>query len=101
MLRSGLMMAMVVVTATSSPAWTQSAYAFPEASLDLHNRARLAQEGRLPDLQVLQREQRRLQFQQQQQRYREQDRGPIGYQQPRPRIPVMRRNCQVQPYGNN
>lgn len=75
--------------------------AFANEALDFHNRARLAQQGRLGELQILRYQQRRLQFHSQEQRYREQDRAAVRYRPERFEVPRMQRNCQVQPYGSH
>lgn len=50
------------------------------------------------DLQALENRLQRQQFQQQQQQFRQEDRQIAPPQ--RPEVPAMRRNCQVQVYGN-
>ncbi|WP_146203898.1 hypothetical protein [Aminobacter sp. AP02] len=58
----------------------------------------LAREGRLNELQILQSRQDRLNYQFQQQQYREQDRQAVVPM--RPEVPVMKPSCQIQPFGN-
>jgi hypothetical protein len=65
----------------------------------IHERARLALEGRWLDLQQLEAEQRTLPFQRRQELLRQRARQitpPAGELQ----IPRMQRSCQVQPYGS-
>ena len=57
--------------------------------------------GTMLDLQILDNRVRRREFQEKQQRFREEDRLTTGRSQQRLEIPTVRRNCQVQPYGNN
>ncbi|CAN7594469.1 hypothetical protein [Aminobacter sp. LjRoot7] len=60
----------------------------------------LAREGRINELQILQSQQGRADFQAEQQRLREQDRQIVIPQIQRPEIPVMKSNCQIELYGN-
>ena len=64
-------------------------------------RGPLLRQGTLLDLQVLDNRARRREFQENQQRFREQDRLTTGQTRQQLEIPTIRRNCQVQPYGNN
>jgi hypothetical protein len=75
-----------------------STQAFP---IELHNSASrdiLLRQGGVLDLQIETR-QRREAYQEQQQRFREQDRLKTGEQQPRLEIPRMQNNCQAQVFG--
>ena len=64
-------------------------------------RSLLLRQGSILDLQILDARERRREFQDRQQRYREQDRRTTGKSRQRLEIPTVRRNCQVPPYGNN
>lgn len=60
----------------------------------------LAREGRINELQILQSQQGRADFQAEQQRLREQDRQIVVPQVRRPDVPVMKSNCQIELFGN-
>ena len=86
---AALVAALVLATSTQ---------AFP---IDLNNsvsREILLRQGGALDLQIEHR-QRREAYQEQQQRFREQDRLRAGEQQPRLEIPRMQNNCQGQVFG--
>ena len=99
MLRTIRMAIVVLASAAAAAAWTSGAQAFSGAALESHNRARLAGEGRLLELHILDVQQRSLAFQERQQLHREQDRDATRYRPPQLEIPQMRRNCQMQPNG--
>jgi hypothetical protein len=61
----------------------------------------LLRQGRTLDLQILETQERRRDFQERQQRFREQDRLRTGEPQQRLEIPRVGRNCQVQVFGSN
>ncbi|MBA9020203.1 hypothetical protein [Aminobacter ciceronei] len=64
------------------------------------DRNQLAREGRINELQILQSQQGRADFQAEQQRLREQDRQIVIPQMQRPEVPVMKSHCQIELYGN-
>lgn len=86
---AALVAALVLVTSTQA------------SPIDLNNSASrdiLLRQGGVLDLQIETR-QRREAYQEQQQRFREQDRLRAGEQQPRMEIPRMQNNCQAQVFG--
>ncbi len=73
-------------------------------AMEIHSageRSLLLRQGGILDLQILDARERRREFQEKQQRFREQDRQTTGKSRQQLEIPTVRRNCQVQPYGNN
>lgn len=65
------------------------------------DRALLTLRGRVIDLQALERIERRRDFQQQQQYYRDLDRRTNQARPPRPEIPQVRQDCPLRVFGNN
>ncbi|GAA4124275.1 hypothetical protein ACFFTN_10980 [Aminobacter aganoensis] len=64
------------------------------------DRNQLAREGRFNELQILQSRQNRIEFQAEQQRFREQDRQIVVPQIQRPDVPMVKPSCQIQLFGN-
>ena len=63
------------------------------------DRTLLQLRGRIIDLQALERIERRRDFQDQQQRYREDDRRMNQVPKPRPEVPRFQQNCQLRVFG--
>lgn len=77
--------------------------AVPALAIDLPgqpDRNQLAREGRFNELQILQSRQNRVEFQREQQRFREQDRQIVVPQIQRPEVPMVKQSCQIQLFGN-
>lgn len=77
--------------------------AAPALAIDLPgqpDRNQLAREGRFNELQILQSRQNRIEFQREQQRFREQDRQIVVPQVQRPEVPMVKPSCQIQLFGN-
>lgn len=75
--------------------------AAPDGTLQNGIQNQLTQKRLGLDLRVIESRQKRRQFQQQQERYRQQDRLDIREQRLDLDVPAMRRNCQRQVRGND
>ncbi|MEO5324681.1 hypothetical protein [Mesorhizobium sp. CC13] len=77
------------------------AQAFAGGLVGQPDRDTLIREGRFDELQILENRERRIEFQQRQQRLREVDRQTANQPTPRPDVPVVRPGCRIDVFGSN
>ena len=94
MMSNMLLLAFATAMIMASPAG-----AFVTDPLTPSERTLLQLRGRIGDLQTLERAQRRRDFQDQQQLYRDLDRRINQLPKPRPEVPRMQQNCQLRVFG--
>jgi hypothetical protein len=91
----------MLLVLTAAMITTGPAHSLVTDPLTPSDRSLLAIQGRIIELQTRERWERRRDFQQQQQYYREQDRLRNQAPLPRSDVPVMRQRCPLRVFGNH